>query len=295
VGRAGQGGEAVTDDPGGAGGVAAARILDAVRPRLPARAGAGPPLVLGLAGAQGAGKSTVAAALVRRLAGAGRRAVVLSLDDLYLGRAARRALAAEVHPLLATRGVPGTHDVALGTRVLAALAAGAPVAVPRFDKAADEPRPPAAWDRVVGPVDVVVFEGWCVGARAQGAGVDGGRALARPVNALEAAEDPGGVWRRYVDAQLAGPYQALFRPVRFLAFLRAPAFDVVAGWRLEQERALAAAGRGAGPGVLDADGVARFVQHFERLTRHMLATVPARADLVLSLDGARRVTGGERP
>lgn len=272
---------------------AAALVGRAVDARLAERGVTGaPPLVVGLAGAQGAGKSTVAAALVGRLAAQGRRAVVLSLDDLYLGRAARHHVASAVHPLLATRGPPGTHDVALGMAVLDRLRAGAPVDLPRFDKAADDPRPRAAWERVRAPVDVVVFEGWCVGARPQGAA-----ALAAPVNALEADEDPDGVWRRYVDAQLAGPYQALFRPLDLLAFLQAPAFDVVARWRLEQERALVPAvpfgnqasnAFAAGPGVMDAAGVVRFVRHFERLTRHMLAEVPARADLVIALDEDRR-------
>lgn len=278
--------------PGGAAAVTAL-VRRAIDARLAERTGAGaPPLVVGLAGAQGAGKSTVAAALVRDLAGQGRRAVTLSLDDLYFGRVARRRLARAVHPLLATRGPPGTHDVPLGMAVLAALRTGAPVAIPRFDKAADDPRPRAAWGRVRGPVDVVVFEGWCVGARAQDAA-----ALAEPVNALEAVEDPAGVWRRYMNARLAGPYQALFGHLDLLAFLRAPAFGVVARWRLEQERAPATADAlgnrpddplDARPGAMDAAGVARFVQHFERLTRHMLDEVPGRADLTIQLDAARR-------
>jgi D-glycerate 3-kinase len=70
--------------------------------------------VLGLCGAQGSGKSTLAAALARMLARDGTRTAILSLDDIYLTRAERLQLAREVHPLFATRGAPGTHDVALG-------------------------------------------------------------------------------------------------------------------------------------------------------------------------------------
>jgi D-glycerate 3-kinase len=267
---------------------AAAPILAALAPAL---AAARRPLVVGLGGAQGAGKSTVAAALADALAAGGRRAAVLSLDDLYLDRAARARLADTVHPLFATRGPPGTHDVALGAAVLDGLAAGAPVALPRFDKAADAPRPPAEWPTVNAPGDasaaVVVFEGWCVGARPEPAS-----ALGRPVNALEAAEDPDGRWRRAVRAALGGAYQALWARVDVLAFLAAPGWDVVPGWRLEQERALAAAG-GRGAGVMDAAGVARFVQYFERVTRHMLAELPARADVTVRLDARRRVVGVE--
>lgn len=245
--------------------------------------------MVGLAGAQGAGKSTAAAAVAGALAARGRRVAALSLDDLYLGRAARRALAARAHPLFATRGPPGTHDVALGLDVLGALAAGRAVRLPRFDKAADEPRPAAAWPAAPAPADVVLFEGWCVGARPEP-----DAALARPVNALEAEEDPDGRWRRAVNDALAGPYQALWARVDVLAFLAAPGWAVVPGWRLEQEAALAAAVArrgGGGAGVMDAAGVARFVQHFERVTRHMLAELPARADVVVRLDARRGVAG----
>lgn len=251
---------------GGAAGVVAAAIAGWAAER---RGGA--PLVVGLCGPQGAGKSTIAAALARH----GARVAVLSLDDLYLGPAARRRLAEQVHPLLATRGVPGTHDVALGVEVLAKLVAGQPVALPRFAKATDAPRPVADWP-VVDGVDLVLFEGWCVGAVAQP-----DAALAAPVNALERDADPDGTWRRFVDAQLAGPYARLFAPLDRLVLLRAPDFATVVGWRQAAER--------AGAGAMTPAGVARFCAHFERLTRHVDAEMPRRADLVVTLAGDRAV------
>lgn len=229
------------------------------------------PLVVGLCGPQGAGKSTIAAAIAAQ----GGRVAVLSLDDLYLGPAARARLAAAVHPLLRTRGVPGTHDVALGLDVLAKLVAGMPVALPRFDKATDAPRPVADWP-VVGPVDAVVFEGWCVGAVAEPAA-----ALAGPVNALERDADPDGRWRRFVNAELAGRYQTLFAALDRLILLRAPDFPTVVGWRQAAER--------AGPRAMTAAGVARFCAHYERLTRHIAGEMPARADLVVTLAADRTV------
>ena len=81
----------------------------------------GHPLVLGICGAQGSGKSTLAEALAERLERDGLACAVLSLDDLYLTRAERERLARGVHPLLATRGPPGTHDTSLGIAVLDAL------------------------------------------------------------------------------------------------------------------------------------------------------------------------------
>src|SRR5579864_3119722 len=121
------------------------------------------PLVVGLCGAQGSGKSTVSAALARRF----EQAVTLSIDDLYLGRAARGDLARQIHPLLATRGVPGTHDPRLGIEVLSALIRGESVALPRFDKAQDDRAPHENWPIVEAGCELVIFEGWCVGARPQ--------------------------------------------------------------------------------------------------------------------------------
>ncbi len=242
----------------------------------------GDPLVVGLCGPQGSGKSTGAEVLRILLEAAGARCAILGLDDLYLTRDERADLARRVHPLLATRGPPGTHDTGLGERLIAALARAGEVATPRFDKARDDRAPPSAWPIVAGPVDVVIFEGWCVGARPQDP-----EALAAPINDLEARRDPDGVWRRFVNDALGGPYQGLFAHIGFLVMLRPPSFAAILGWRIEQERKLAA--RGGGAAILSEEGVGVFIQHFERVARWLDQEMPARADVVVSLDDARRV------
>jgi D-glycerate 3-kinase len=257
----------------------ASGLAEALAARI-AASGRPAPLIVGLTGPQGSGKSTLAAQLPGPLSALGLRAAVLSLDDLYLTRAERQRLAREVHPLFATRGVPGTHDVALGARVLASLGEARETCVPSFDKAADDRRPRDQWPRFDGPADVIVFEGWCVGARPQPPA-----ALVAPINALERARDPDGVWRRYANDALAGPYRALFDGVGFQALLLAPDFGVVLGWREQQEHALIARG---GAGQSDAE-LAVFVQYYERLTRWIAAEMPARADLVARLDAGRQV------
>lgn len=234
-------------------------------------------LVLGLNGAQGTGKSTLARLLqqlLRRVYGI--RAAVLSLDDLYLTGAERLQRAQTIHPLLATRGVPGTHDVDLGIRVLDCLREGRPIALPRFDKAKDERRPAAEWPPWEGRCDLVIFEGWCMGARPQRADE-----LEAPVNDLERIEDPTGDWRWYVNRDLGGRYQALFAELDLLLMLRPPDFDRVYAWRGEQEARLRAAG--GGPEVMTQAEVRRFVMHFERLTRFMWEEMPGRADAVVRL------------
>jgi D-glycerate 3-kinase len=234
-------------------------------------------LVVGINGAQGTGKSTLARLLQRLL---GRmeelRAAILSLDDLYLAGAERTRRARTIHPLLATRGVPGTHDVELGLRVIRAIREGRPVLVPRFDKATDEPYPTAQWPRWDGHCDVLLFEGWCVGARAQRA-----EDLEEPLNGLERLEDPTGEWRWYANRELAGPYQRLFAEIDLLVMLRPPDFEHVYAWREEQETKLRAASRGQS--VMTPSAVRRFVMHFERLTRFMWEEMPQRADAVIEL------------
>jgi D-glycerate 3-kinase len=231
-------------------------------------------IVIGLAGAQGLGKSTIAEATKVLLEERGLTTVVLSLDDFYLTKAARERLAAEVHPLLATRGPPGTHDIALAGAVIDQLKARGKVSLPRFDKAADDRVPRGRWETVASPVDVILFEGWCLGARAQGQS-----ALDRAVNDLERDEDPKGVWRAYVNDQLDGPYQTLFARLQELIFLKAPSFEVVARWRSEQER-------NAG-GPMDEDAIARFIAHYERITRWMFTDLPDRARWTIEFDEDR--------
>ncbi len=258
-------------------------LLKALAPAWSARA---TPFLLGISGLQGSGKSTLAQALVAA-AGTG-VAVALSLDDVYLGRAARRELAAGVHPLFVTRGVPGTHDLDQLESTLAALALASaqhPVRLPRFDKGRDEPAPSSQWPCIAVPPRLIVLEGWCLGVPAQAEA-----ALAEPVNALERDEDPDGRWRHHVNAQLAGPYAALWRRLDHLLLLQAPGFEVVERWRAQQEEALHR--RGA-PEALAAPALRRFIAHYERLSRHALDVLADCADTVLQLDPERRVVAVE--
>jgi D-glycerate 3-kinase len=259
-------------------------VEQAVRARVAAASQS--PVIVGICGAQGSGKSTLAGQLQRRLATGGMKVAVLALDDLYLSRAERARLAAAVHPLFRTRGVPGTHNVALGEAVLDGLAHDGTTYLPRFDKRQDMPLPRAQWEPVDGPVDVVLFEGWCVGARPIPEDQ-----LAQPINALERDEDTDGVWRRHFNAVLGREYRRLFDRIHMLVLLAAPDFKVVAGWRTEQEetlrRHLIAAGQST-EGLMTEAQVARFVLYYERLTTYILAEMPGRADLTVRLDASRR-------
>ncbi|HEY2835741.1 MAG TPA: hypothetical protein VGI89_04165 [Rhizomicrobium sp.] len=260
------------------------RVYRPLAARIGALAAGQPGLVVGLCGSQGSGKSTGAALLQILLDEARFKTAVLSIDDLYLPKEDRKKLAEDIDPLLATRGPPGTHDVALGERLLDELPGPQVTAIPRFDKARDTRADPDNWDHFKGPADVILFEGWCVGARPEPPA-----ALVRPINDLERIFDPNCRWRRYVNNALAGPYQNLFARLSFQILLQAPSFEVVARWRKEQEAKLRAR-VGDSTGVMTDAQIDRFIQYYERLTRFILAEMPSRADAVVALDANRHVS-----
>jgi D-glycerate 3-kinase len=242
------------------------------------------PIVVGVNGAQGSGKSTLCWFLELILSqGFGHRVAGFSIDDLYKSHAERVELARSVHPLLITRGVPGTHDVELGRSVIDSLLqadSDQVTLIPAFDKAADDRRPQSAWTAFEGPADIVLFEGWCVGARPLA-----NSALVEPMNELEASEDADGSWRRYVNEQLAGDYAALFLRLDQLIMLKIPSMDSVYHWRSLQEEKLAATLDAGQPHrLMGAAALRRFIMHYERLTRAMLAEMPQRAEVTLFLD-----------
>ena len=247
------------------------------------------PPVIGIHGGQGSGKSTLSHALAALYRQAfGWNTVVLSIDDLYLSHAERQTLAASVHPLLATRGVPGTHDAELGMHLLEqlrALPAGGQLQIPAFDKASDDRLPADQWHTITGPVDLILFEGWCVGCRPVAE-----EELLAPVNTLEALEDADGTWRHWVNEQLAGPYAHWFAMLDYLLMLKVPDMNAVLSWRGQQEtgnRQQAVAG--APDRSLDSARLQRFIQHYQRLTEQALKYMPQWADLILTLNEHHQV------
>ncbi len=244
-------------------------------------------LLLGINGAQGSGKSTLAALLCRLLASLGYSVANLSIDDFYLSNAARQELARQQHPLLVSRGVPGTHDTALLRAKLQALRkaeAGQRISLPRFDKARDDCQPQQRWPEIAAPVQFIFLEGWFVGLQPQAEAE-----LAKPVNELESEEDAECRWRRFVNRSLAGDYQEVFAQLDELIMLQAPSFEQVFQWRGLQEAKLRQRSDHSASGVMDEARLRRFIQHFERLTRHCLRSLPARADQLFVLDTSHRI------
>ncbi|MDQ7059408.1 MAG: kinase [Ghiorsea sp.] len=232
-------------------------------------------LIIGISGAQGTGKSTLARQLKVLLRN--RYSVaLLSLDDLYLNQNKRKTLAASIHPLFAARGVPTTHNVNLGIQILKQLKGGqGELLLPRFDKQTDNPKPQHDWERCKTPVDIVLFEGWCLSLTPQS-----DDALLKPINKLEAEEDKQGIWRKQVNDALTADYQQLFQMIDKTIYLKAPSFESVFAWRKQQEVETFAQKTSLG---MNDKALRRFMAHYERLTRHGFATMPQAADVLLIL------------
>ena len=211
--------------------------------------------IIGVNGAQGAGKTTFSALLKVVLEiQYNMKVVSFSIDDFYLTRAEREKLAQEVHPLLITRGVPGTHNVHL-------------------------------WQRAVVESNVILFDGWFMGAVEQKE-----TELLTPINDLERNEDPYCVWRRYVNSQLKDNYKSLFDKIDILVMLKVPSFDKVYEWRTLQENKLRMKTEGQkNLRVMSDDELKRFISHYERLTRFMLKEMPSRADMLFNVSADHRI------
>ena len=148
------------------------KVLDYVVPDIKTRIDNGKrPVVLGITGLQGSGKSTWASSIVDNLQTKhGLRAISVSLDDFYRTHDNLVKLRNDNpdNKLFRTRGHPGTHDEALARDFFDSFRKGSrEVRIPVFDKSQfngeGDRTPESIWPTVSSSVDVVVFEGWCVG------------------------------------------------------------------------------------------------------------------------------------
>jgi D-glycerate 3-kinase len=245
-------------------------VIQAQRALHPDRA-----VLIGVAGAQGSGKTTAC----KLLEAANRpRYANFSIDDVYLDHAQRAALAARTHPLFVTRGPPGTHDIALARATIAALMEATPESetpLPRFDKIADVMKPREDWPVYRGRPEAILVDAWCLGALPV--------APSPPLNAVE-TEDADGVWREIQNEFLRTSYADWFASFDAIVYLQAPNWDVVRRWRGQQEVTL----RGRALTAAEEAWIDRFIMHYERITRRMMAG-GVTANLILELDEQRRV------
>tara|TARA_B100001029_G_C15057361_1_gene455475 strand:+ start:178 stop:1089 length:912 start_codon:yes stop_codon:yes gene_type:complete len=237
-------------------------------------------IIIGLSGSQGSGKSTITEILKIILKTKyNLNTVSFSIDDFYKTLAERKKLSKKSNKLFFTRGVPATHDTKLLLKTFKNLQKKSfkKFLIPKFDKSKDDRMTRSKWKIVKRKPDVVIFEGWCVGAKHQKK-----HELKKPINFLEKEFDPKLIWRKKVNNQLKNIYSTIFKKIDKLIFLKVPSFQSVYRWRLLQERKLQLTSKSKK--TMSSSQVKRFIMFYERITKQMMKDLPKRAQAVLYLD-----------
>jgi D-glycerate 3-kinase len=181
--------------------------------------------------------------------------------------------------LFLTRGVPGTHDTKMLFQCIKDLKNNnfKRLTIPSFDKSIDDRTKKSKWLKVKKKPNIVIFEGWCVGATAQK-----NKDLNSSINKLEKDKDKKKIWRKRVNTELKKNYKKIFELIDKLIFLRVPSFKYVFEWRLLQEKKLKITSKGNK--IMTNRQIKNFIMYYERLTKHMLKTLPKKADTIISID-----------
>ena len=240
--------------------------------------------IIGLTGGQGAGKSTITQVLKLILEiKYNLRVVCFSIDDFYKTLGERTSLSKNVNKLFQTRGVPGTHDTNLIKKIFTNLTKKRfkPILIPRFDKSKDDRFAKKYWQKIKQQPKIIIFEGWCVGARPQRH-----KDLLKSINILEKKKDLDLKWRSRVNNELKNAYKKIFSKIDMLIFLKVPNFDCVYKWRLLQEKKLQLTSRGKK--IMSPLHVREFIMYYERITMQMLKDLSKKAYAVLYLDKQHR-------
>ena len=241
------------------------------------------PYFVGLAGGQGTGKTTISS-LIRIILTKYFKLNVfrISIDDFYKTRKERINLSKRVHPMLLTRGVPGTHDINMMLNFFKRSKSKKfnRFKLPSFNKAVDDRNNKKKWYDLKKRPDVVIFEGWCVGAQSEK-----NNTLKKSINSMEKAKDQKQIWRKYVNHQLKSKYKSLYSQLNCLIYLKAKNFALLQKWRLKQERKLWVKSKiKSNFKIMSKEDVLNFMQTYQRITQNMFRYMPKYASIVFNLN-----------
>ena len=246
------------------------------------------PYFVGLAGGQGSGKTTISSIIKIILERYFKLKVFkISIDDFYKTRKERLNLSKKIHPMLLTRGVPGTHDVQMMLNFFKKVKNKnfKNIKLPNFNKAIDDRFPKKNWYKIKEQPDVIIFEGWCVGAEAEL-----NKTLKKPINSLEKANDQKHVWRNFVNQQLKTKYKKLYSQLNCMIYLKAKNFSLLQKWRLKQEHKLwLNKKKSSNHKIMSKGDVINFMQTYQRITENMFKKMPKYASIILNLNSNHQI------
>ena len=244
------------------------------------------PYFVGLAGGQGTGKTTISS-LIRIILTKYFKLNVfrISIDDFYKTRKERINLSKRVHPMLLTRGVPGTHDINMMLNFFKKSKSKKfnGLKLPTFNKAIDDRHNKKKWYDLKKRPDVIIFEGWCVGAKSEK-----NNTLKKTINSLEKAKDQKQIWRKYVNNQLKSKYKNLYSQLNCLVYLKAKNFSLLQKWRLKQERKLWVQSKVKSK-IMSRGDVLNFMQTYQRITQNMFRNMPKYASVIFNLNSNHQI------
>ena len=234
-----------------------------------------------ISGSQGVGKSTLAIIIKLVIEKIYKKKVmILSIDDYYLSKNKRNEISKKIHPLLKTRGVPGTHDInKLRRHINNFNKQKFPISTPKFDKLEDDCSKTL---NKVTSAQILILEGWCCGTSA----VED-KYLYKNINKLELNLDKNFVWRKYYNSILKNQYQSVFKMFDITIYLKPPSFAYVLKWRALQEKNNAI--KNNQKELMNKKELSFFIQHYEKITKWMIKTMPAKADILINLDRNQKI------
>ena len=246
------------------------------------------PLIVGLAGGQGTGKTTISSIISLILKKYFKLNVFkISIDDFYKTRVERKLLSKNKHPLLMTRGVPGTHDINMMLNFFKKIKVKKfkSLKLPKFNKAIDDRCKKRLWYKIKSKPDVVILEGWCVGAKPQKI-----RQLKKSINSLERVHDQNFIWRKFVNFQLKTKYKKLFRQLDGVLYLKAKNFDLLKKWRLKQEKKLWLKAKSKkNLKIMSQEEVINFMQTYQRITQQMFKDMAKYSSIIMDINNNHQI------
>jgi len=246
------------------------------------------PYFVGLAGGQGTGKTTSSSLIEIILTKYFKLKVFrISIDDFYKTRKERISLSKRVHPMLLTRGVPGTHDINMMLKFFKKVKSKKfkRLKLPTFNKAIDDRFNKKYWYDLKTKPDVIIFEGWCVGAKPEG-----NNTLNKTINLMEKNKDKKRIWRKYVNQQLKSKYKKLYSQLNCLIYLKAKNFSLLQKWRLKQERKLLVnSKKNSKLKIMNKEDVLSFMQTYQRITQNMFKNMPQYASIIINLNSNHQI------
>ena len=244
--------------------------------------------IVGLSGGQGSGKTTISSIISIILRKYFKLNVfTISIDDFYKTRKERFLLSKRIHPALMTRGVPGTHDINMMLDFFKRVKGKKfrSLKLPKFNKVTDDRYNKKSWYSLKKKPDIIIFEGWCVGAKAEK-----NNTLKKSVNSMEKLKDTKLTWRSYVNEQLKTKYKQLYDQLNCLLYIKSKNFSLLRKWRIKQEKKLMLKNKRSNNFKIMSDKeVINFMQTYQRVTQNMLKYVPKYSSIILNLNSNHQI------